>query len=182
MTEQGRRPWSHHAPYVVGIAVGVLYSIVRFLMGRPLWLAILGGVLFAAVWTSLFFILARRRERRAREQLGSTAATTGVHSHGEATVPASAPEVREQVTAAVSLIPRARVIDSGETWIEVRVGVSRVSWGERIRVDLEPAGDQTRVQVSSEPRVPITLFDHGKNQHNVTRLIDAVRGQGATPA
>lgn len=56
---------------------------------------------------------------------------------------------------------------------ESDIGFSLNSWGERFTVDLAEEGV---IKIASESKLPTTLVDWGKNQGNITKFLDALKG------
>ena len=49
--------------------------------------------------------------------------------------------------------------------------VNWLSWGEKITIEIKSIADEnTNIIISSEPSVPITLIDWGRNQQNVDKI------------
>ena len=59
-----------------------------------------------------------------------------------------------------------------DRYLEASAPVSFFSWGEHIKISLEPSGEQTKVTIQSSPKAQ--LFDWGKNEENVDRLFDTL--------
>ncbi len=167
-----RSPWSH---LLVGATAFVFYGGSSLVRGRPLWSALLGAAFFALVFTLLFVWLARRLDARARQSLGTSGATGGVVSEGNVVVPLSLPLAAAAVGKAAGSLPRAQVVERSDHRILMRVGASWKSWGEEVEVQLAPESNQTRLHITSRPRLPTTLFDSGKNQSNVAQLMESLK-------
>jgi hypothetical protein len=77
------------------------------------------------------------------------------------------PVVRRGVQAA-----KVNEADESSRSVELKVGISFKSWGERVRIELAPEGESsTRAKVSSKPSLGTTMVDYGKNQDNVNRVV-----------
>ncbi|MDQ1634614.1 MAG: hypothetical protein QOJ32_1423 [Frankiaceae bacterium] len=48
------------------------------------------------------------------------------------------------------------------------------SYGEVIRVDLEPGQHGTRVRVATRPRMPLTVVDYGRGRQQVDVVVAAL--------
>jgi hypothetical protein len=71
---------------------------------------------------------------------------------------------------------RANVIffDRDGGIIDARTGWSMWSFGEKMRVQIlnETGGNRYTVKITSDSRMPVTLYDFGRNSRNVQRFID----------
>lgn len=76
------------------------------------------------------------------------------------------------------LDPGAKVLLADEERVEARLPLSWKSWGERIRFELTPTPEGTRVRAGSWCRLPTNLADWGRNQENVRRLVAALELSG----
>jgi hypothetical protein len=60
------------------------------------------------------------------------------------------------------------------TELAVTTGASLRSWGERVSCTVEPTGDGSRIVVRSTSQLSTTLFDWGKNDDNVKKVVGAL--------
>ena len=67
--------------------------------------------------------------------------------------------------------------DAAARTVELKTGVSLRSWGEKLRVELAPEGEGTKLSVRSAAKLGTTLFDYGKNAENVRSIVELVRGR-----
>ena len=66
---------------------------------------------------------------------------------------------------------RMKVQSSNPGRIEAGANISIWSWGENVTVDLASASpSSTIVTVTSASKIPITLFDWGKNKANIKKV------------
>jgi hypothetical protein len=73
-------------------------------------------------------------------------------------------------------------VDTQRGVITASVGMSMVSWGEHIRVEIRSVPEGTIVRVSSAPKLPVTLVDYGKNLRNVETVLRYLRSAEAGSA
>jgi hypothetical protein len=81
----------------------------------------------------------------------------------------------ETCLEAPTAVRRASLKDTDEEThtITVKVPISFKSWGERVTLQLRPAGpDATTVEVTSTASFPLTMADYGKNAQNVQQIVD----------
>jgi hypothetical protein len=140
-------------------------------------------VVVGAAWgvpvTLMIMLGFARCDRRARGGRPAAEAALGPR-HRQETVMVDVPAAVAFARAvdAVGRIPKASVrrADPASGVIEGRVGMTGSSWGERLTVRVrESGGDRSQVEVVSEPRVALTIFDCGKNRRNVHQFVDALR-------
>jgi hypothetical protein len=63
-----------------------------------------------------------------------------------------------------------------ENGIILKTGMTLLSWGEEIRIILQTKGESDfDYQISSRPKLKITLVDFGKNLENVTRIENVMK-------
>ena len=105
-------------------------------------------------------------------------------SHEETiTVPVPVADAFQRSVSATEALKRAKVDQSDEQAgvVELKVGVSFKSWGERVRIELSPEGEgSTRAQVTSRASLKTTMADYGKNRDNVQRVTEWL--QSGTPS
>jgi hypothetical protein len=82
------------------------------------------------------------------------------------------PGTREQISQACLQAVRqsgfkVRESDPAAGQITAKAGVNVRTWGENIRVYVDP---EDRVYITSKSRFPLTLVDWGKNRWNVERI------------
>lgn len=97
-------------------------------------------------------------------------------------MPVPVEEAYQRSLSATEALQRAKVDESDEQagTVELKVGVSFKSWGERVRIELSPEGEgATRAQVTSRAALKTTLADYGKNRDNVQRVTEWLRGAGS---
>jgi hypothetical protein len=86
------------------------------------------------------------------------------------------PKLTSAVSASGASVTKA---DSAAGVIEATVGVSIWSWGEKMLITVVPKDGGSFVTVESKSRVPLTLFDWGKNKRNVEKLLAQLSATGA---
>ena len=139
------------------------------------------ATLVAAVLYGLFMTLtAGGAQVLATSRLGQEAADLGVRQKRTFFVLGA----REQVHAALregfeALGVRSFDLDDPEAG--VLTGHTSWSWkcfGENLGAVIKPRGDACQVTITSEPRLPTTMVDYGKNRDNIrtleARLLDRV--------
>lgn len=94
------------------------------------------------------------------------------------TVPLPMAEAYQRSLSATDALKRAKVDQSDEQAgvVELKVGISFKSWGERVRIELSPEGEgSTRAHVASRAALKTTMADYGKNRDNVQRVTEWLR-------
>jgi hypothetical protein len=87
----------------------------------------------------------------------------------------------ERCLDAAGALPRASLKDADEEshTITLKVPISFKSWGERVTIQLHPAGPSaTGVEVTSTASFPLTMADYGKNAQNVQHIVDWLGASG----
>jgi hypothetical protein len=93
-------------------------------------------------------------------------------------------QVYERALSAADAFKKARLKESDEAArrVELKVGMTMKSWGERVVVELTADDESTTTaQVSSRASVGTTMVDYGKNHDNVER-VKAWLSEGPPPA
>ena len=63
-----------------------------------------------------------------------------------------------------------------ENGIILKTGMTWLSWGEEVRIILQTKGEcDFDYQISSRPKLKMTLVDFGKNLENVTRIENVMK-------
>jgi hypothetical protein len=103
----------------------------------------------------------------------------------EITVPRPIDDAYAQAVSAPEAFPRAKLKEADEQArrVELKVGMSFKSWGERVTIELAPEGDgATRAEIGSRASLGTTMVDYGKNYDNVQRVKDWLGGTGRSSA
>ena len=99
-----------------------------------------------------------------------------VRKEGQASFAMSLDEAyRRSAQALVILGATVTKEDAATGTIEARIPMSLTSWGENLAIQITGVDDDALVSVTSSSNWSTTLFDFGKNQQNVTRLLDWLR-------
>lgn len=89
------------------------------------------------------------------------------------TVPLGVDDAYQRALSATEAFKKAKLSDSDEQShrVELKVGMSFKSWGEKVIIQLEPeSDDSTRAAVSSQASLGTTMVDYGKNHDNVQQV------------
>jgi hypothetical protein len=101
-------------------------------------------------------------------------------------VPLGIDEAYRRALSATDAFNRAKVSAADEQAhrVELKVGMSFKSWGEKVTIGLTPEGEGvTRADLSSQASLGTTMVDYGKNHDNVQQVKDWLLGsEGATAA
>ncbi|MGD8151487.1 hypothetical protein [Ornithinimicrobium sp. Y1694] len=154
-----------------------IYAGLSMLTGESQTRAALSGLTWAALFVPAFLWITGKINAKAREKRG-LANGDGPVSSESIHVRALPNEVLDIVIGTAEQIPRARVVRSDQRGVDLQMGMSLRSWGERVQVEATPQEDGTCVTVTSRPALRMTLFDYGKGQENVRRLMDALKEHG----
>jgi hypothetical protein len=132
--------------------------------------AVVAGVFFGRAMSLVLGGEQLRGERRALDPVVTS--RPGVAS---ATIPVGVPaaQVLRHGAEAAATLPRAELtsVDTHTGTLVLRVGMSWLSWGERIGITAPPRfRSATDVTITSRSVVPWTLVDYGVNARNVERL------------
>lgn len=79
--------------------------------------------------------------------------------------------------AAINSTGRMKIIsaDPNTGYITARAAVSMWSWGENITIQLNRIDDSnTNLEISSQPRMRLTLVDYGKNRRNINVILSQI--------
>jgi hypothetical protein len=104
---------------------------------------------------------------------GNALRRLGPRQHAELVVSADLPFVGEGVHDALVTLP-AKVTSNSSATLEAKTGFTWRSYGEVIRVDLEPGQHGTRVRVATRPRMPLTVVDYGRGRQQVDAVVAAL--------
>lgn len=134
-----------------------------------------GLLIFSAVsgiGMSLFLVVSHMSgiRLRSRKVLSDTFSVRPV---AECRIDADCDTVFAQCVEAVASIPGVRSwnADEAQGVITASVGWSWMSWGEAIRVDVQPDAGAVLVRVASKPKLPTTIVDYGRNLRNVETVL-----------
>lgn len=156
------------------LAAAFFYAAVASILGGYSFTrSVIGGFLWAAIFLPIFLWSMRRLDRSARANRGFSSGGDALVSR-QVNVGWSPGEVLDAVQIATERLPRAKVVNSENDELHIRVGMSFRSWGERLHVVLSPLDDGTLVRVTSRPLLGMTLFDYGKGEENVRHIIDCL--------
>lgn len=95
------------------------------------------------------------------------------------TLKRGADDAYQRALSATGAFKKAKVTeaDEGTRRVELKVGMSFKSWGEKVTIELSPADDgATRAVLSSQASLGTTMVDYGKNYDNVQRVKDWLTG------
>jgi hypothetical protein len=93
--------------------------------------------------------------------------------HSELVVSAELRVVGERVHDALVALP-AKITSNSTTTLEAKTGLTWRSYGEVLRVELEPAQHGTHVRVASRPIMPLTVVDYGRGRQQVDAVVAAL--------
>ena len=139
------------------------------------WLGTL--VVLALIGAVAVIMVVIDRTRKAAMVLKGPA-SPHVSSYGQVVTPADPQQVWEAVHRALAEMGAKEYEAGGATSIRARTGVSLVSWGERISVDVRPSGQPGwgLVSVWSRPALPSQVIDYGRSQHRANQLLTSIPG------
>jgi hypothetical protein len=155
----------------MALLAGVLFGALRFALGASPAEAAVAAVIWTALWAPLTLGTLLYIDHRSRRRSEPGPATWGVDSVGAIELRADLATVRAAVIAASKTIANARLASSAGERLELLIGLSWKSWGERVTVQLKATNTGTSMRVTSTPRVPTTLVDYGKGRSNVHALL-----------
>ena len=146
----------------VPVGNGHLHQNWQYACVPVLWLAV-GVLLFVAITT-----WAWSRRRKAPYVVRS----------GTAMIHAAPERCLQSALACASSFRGVRRVERvpSQLRIEMTTGVGVRGWGEKIEIDIREGGDSNAslVRAMSNPKLVTTLFDFGKNQRNVTSILDCL--------
>ncbi len=93
-------------------------------------------------------------------------------------------QVYQRSLSAAEAFKKAKLHESDEAArrVELKVGMSMKSWGERVSIELTADDESTTTaQVSSRASLGTTMIDYGKNHDNVEQVKACLSG-GSPPA
>lgn len=158
-------------PFILFAAA--IYAGLSMLTGESLSGAAVSGLIWATLFVPAFLWITGKINAKAIEKRG-IAKSDGPVSSESIHVRAHPNEVIDIIIGTTEQIPRARVMRSDQRGLDIQMGMSFRSWGERVQVEVTPQEVGTSVTVTSRPALRMTLFDYGKGQENVRRLMDAL--------
>ena len=98
---------------------------------------------------------------------------------GESEFPFNKETVFDAIVKAIPRVKGMRVDSADKSLgrIVVKAGVSLMSWGENIPIQLSSISDnQTKIKITSSPKTGILFggaFDGGKNMKNIEQILSA---------
>lgn len=166
----------------MALLAGVLFGALRFALGASPAGAAVAAVVWTVLWAPLTFGTLLYFDHRSRRGSEPGPATRGVDSAGVMELQADLATVRAAVIAASKTIANARIASDAGERLELLIGGSWKSWGERVVVQLKAASTGTSIHVTSTPRVATTLVDYGKGRSNVLTLLKETESLVNRPA
>lgn len=167
---------------ITGLAYGLLVGGADALLGvpLPLYRYVVGGVIFGLLMGAWFTWYVGRHRRRL-EARGIDAKDLRPRQTREFTMAMPPAQALDACRRAVESLPKVRVrqVDAEAGTLVARTGMTMRSFGERVTIQISPAGEGSLVRLSSEPRVMFTLIDYGKGVENVESIrLSLVSGTG----